>query len=83
MPTHIQSFLVSEGVKHTEDGEDKVNSNNFLNFNPNIGLKARLYQKNKELMDKVLLNDDSIQNADQRDSFFDLINKRKNDEDDN
>jgi hypothetical protein len=36
--------------------EEDQESGNYLNFNPNSSLKARLYQKNPTLMGKVLTN---------------------------
>ncbi len=76
MPSYIQSFVkTSEDTTQQnlnqvlEEDEDKVNSNDFLSFNCNIGLKARLYQKNKALLDKVIQNED-IQRRDSIDDLF-------------
>lgn len=78
MPTYIKSFVDIDNIKEKAEDEDTVNSNNFLNFNSNIGLKARLYQKNKELMDKILA-ENSIKNSKQRDSLMDLLDKQDSD----
>lgn len=63
-------------TKIAANEEDSLNSNNFLKFNSNVGLKARLYNKNKELMEKVILSlDQSSQTktSGQRDSIMDLF----------
>lgn len=80
MPTYIRSYVGttnSESKTNALDDDEKVNSNNFLDFNPNVGLKARLYQKNKLLMDKVLAKDNKIENNEPRDSLLDLLDNRK------
>jgi hypothetical protein len=70
---------MGEENKQIVDEDDKVNSNHFLDFNPNVGLRARLYQKNKDLMDKVLFKENKIENLEPRDSLLDLLSKRKDD----
>jgi hypothetical protein len=64
----MKKFVHSDTKSRKNEAEEqKINSNNFLDFNPNIGLKARLYQKNKELMDRVFSDEGSIQNSEKRD----------------
>jgi hypothetical protein len=80
MPTYIKSYvgnINSESKSTVLNDDEKVNSNNFLDFNPNVGLRARLYQKNKDLMDKVLAKDNKIENSEPRDSLLDLLDSRK------
>ncbi len=77
MPSYIKSFVKAEDQKETIEDEEKLNSDNFMNFNSNVGLKARLYQKNKKLMESVLSqNSNSILYSEKRDSLLELLNKR-------
>ena len=52
--------------------ENIDNSNDYLNFNCNIGLKARLYQKNRELMEKVI-SQNNLEESNNRDSIMDFL----------
>ena len=62
---------MKESVDPLED-ENISNSNDYLNFNCNIGLKARLYQKNRELMEKVI-SQNNIEESNKRDSIMDFL----------
>lgn len=80
MPSYIKNFVVSSAQENTNiklsnsfDDDDKVNSNDYLNFNCNIGLKARLYQRNKDLMEKVLKKNNVEDSDKKRDSLFDFL----------
>ncbi len=82
MPSYMKSFIGSEkkeisgdknssGYNIYSNDDDDVNSNSFLNYNSNIGLKARLYQRNKKLVDRVVNNEKS--KKENRDSLWDLL----------
>ena len=80
MPSYIKNFVGSSIEENTInrpsnsfDDDDKVNSNDYLNFNCNVGLKARLYQKNKDLMEKVLSKNNLEDSDKKRDSIFDFL----------
>ena len=79
MPTYVKSFVsANNGSKKISSSEEVENndSSNFLNFDPNVGLKARLYQKDRELVNKVLSQQESaISNSEKRDSILELIAK--------
>jgi hypothetical protein len=83
MSEHMKAFVDNESKDIIDndggDPDQSVNSNNFLGFNANVGLKARLYNKNKELMDKILAQptaiSQEIKSIDKRDSFFEMLNK--------
>jgi hypothetical protein len=75
MSSQVKEFLGEEEKKQNLEDDELCNSNNFLNFNPSIGLKARLYQKNKQLMDKILSENqpEKIKGSKTRDTLLDLL----------
>jgi hypothetical protein len=83
MPSYIKNFVASSSQENTNnipfdpyDDDDKVNSNDYLNFNCNIGLRARLYQKNKDLMEKVISKNNVDEGDKKRDSILDFLTKK-------
>ena len=52
--------------------EEEYTSNNNINFNTKVSLKARLYNKNKLLMERVLSKKKEIP---KRDTIFELLTK--------
>ena len=85
IPKNIQDLLNKERKKtkdldHTEAEETCVNS--YLEFNPNSSLKARLYQKNPDLI-KSTFSSEEKNDKEEKDIFefldtIDSINDNKN-----
>jgi len=69
--TQSQDDILNQNSVALEN-ENISNSNDYLNFNCNIGLKNRLYQKNRELMEKVI-SQNNIAESNQRDSIMDFL----------
>lgn len=52
MSSDVKRFIKHEEKENSQD--EDIHSNDLVNFNTNVGLKARLYQKNKELIEKTM-----------------------------
>ena len=72
MPARMKNAFSYEEEKKPEFDDDNKTSQ-FLSFNSNVGLKARLYQKNKELMEKVITSNDMLYEKENRDSLLLLL----------
>jgi hypothetical protein len=78
MPEYIKQMFALEEKENNKNvniyGEEEDNgSNEFTSFNINAGLKARLYNKNKILMDKALNKTPNRSSDKNRDSILDLL----------
>lgn len=71
MSIQLQEFIKPSRVSTNAD--DDSNSNSFLDFNCNIGLKARIYQRNKQLIESALITTPIIKDKKRRDSIYDLL----------
>lgn len=68
MPEFLKNKLKDrKSIKSDED----ITADNYLNFNSNSSLLARLYEKNKELMNNVLDEKKEVDTTD----IIDLISK--------
>lgn len=75
MSEHLRRLLTETSNNLPDsNGDDLENSNSqYMSFNSNIGLKARLYNKNKSLMEKALGKTPERERESRRDSFFDIF----------
>lgn len=75
MPEYIRKLLTETTNNVSDSNGDNVENSNshYISFNSNIGLKARLYNKNKTLMEKALGKTPEREKESRRDSFFDIF----------
>ena len=69
MPEFVKSILC-DNSKNVSKDEEKV-TNASVDFNTNVSLKARLFNKNRELMERVL----SKKKDRKMESLFDILTK--------
>lgn len=81
MNSSIKHFLTKNNCpkKGDSDIEDNNPNNEYLEFNSNVGLKARLYNKNRELIEKVVLGESSDKSKSDilENSILDLVSPQK------
>jgi hypothetical protein len=75
MNANIKQFLTKNNDSNkNNDLEDNNTNNEYLEFNSNVGLKARLYNKNKELIEKVILGESSNKSkSEKNESLLDMV----------
>jgi hypothetical protein len=76
LPEYLKKKLSTEKIEtspkvYNEDEEETIDPNTYTDFNNNVSLKARLYQKNKELMSNVL--NDNVINSSTSDNIRELF----------
>lgn len=73
----VKSFIFSTKKKENTNSEftseDKNNVNLDINFNANVSLRARIFNRNQELVTKVLSKDNNANNNDDNDFLNDLL----------
>jgi hypothetical protein len=86
IPEHMKNFIfgsgdsqsckeesISKSMSEVLEETDENQNSNYVDFNSKIGLKARLYQKHKSTLERVLSKQEEEVNKEKRDSIFQFI----------
>ena len=63
----------NEGEDNDEEEEGRASVDSITSFNTRVGLRARLFNRNKELVNKVMSNE--VNNGQSVDSIFSIIDQ--------